>query len=131
MTRQRLSLPQAVRDAIETRDGAPIGARNARPENCPRCKAPTLVGLDGERLAMTIRADPIALSAEGETTGLDIGRKTYTLTRTTSGRWQIDWRPSWRRSHMPATVGALYDVVATHFCGNPIPDAYQQPSNLT
>lgn len=108
-------IPTWIARQIADRDGAPLGARYAKPNLCT-CGTWTLLGLDGDALAFTARVDPTPLTAQGELVALLTSRPTYTLTRT-SQRLVLDDRDPWRTAGRPAgTPGADYAVVPAHRC---------------
>jgi hypothetical protein len=110
-------IPTWLARAIADRDGAPLGARHAKPNLCARCSSWTLLGLDGDVLAHTARVDPTPLSAQGELVALLTSRRTWTLTRT--GRHlALDDRDPWRTAgRPPGARNATYAVLPQHRCG--------------
>lgn len=94
------------------RDGI---SRRARPHACPNCHALTIVGLDHDRSALTVRADPSPLSPAGELIALLTGRPTYSL-HPHGNRYEINPRSQWAITSTPAGTLTSCDVVAAHQC---------------
>lgn len=85
----------------------------AVPRRCPHCHALTLVGLDAEVAALSVRVDPGSLTVRDEATALLTGRRTFVL-RPHRDRWVIRHRDRWAIAGHPA--GTVH-VVAEHHCG--------------
>lgn len=79
---------------------------------CPRCKAPTLVGLDADTCALTVRVDPTPINQKGEAVAAFSRRTTYDLTGD-GRRKQLDPR---RPDHIRRS--RRYPVFAQHECGH-------------
>ena len=91
----------------------PGGADRAVAQRCPRCHVLTLVGLDAEVAALSVRIDPGALTVRDEATALLSGRRTFALHRR-ADRWVIRHRDRWAIAGHPP--GAAH-VTAEHRCG--------------
>ena len=81
---------------------------------CPKCRAPILTGLDADICALTVRADPTALTPLGEAIALLQGRATYNLADG-PGRKELDRRDRWR-----ITAPRKHHVFPEHRCGQPL-----------
>lgn len=77
---------------------------------CPTCRAPVLVGLDADHLALKATCDPTPLSALGEAVALVTGRTTYTLTPG-KDRKELDYRDEWRIANPTRNP-----ILAAHQC---------------
>lgn len=92
--------------------------RTARLTRC-RCGEHILVGLDGDRCALTARADVYPLSNLGEVEALRSGRWTYRLwSKTLNHRDQWDIR---------GTAANDTTVLAEHRCGERPPASWCRP----
>lgn len=116
-----MTLPErALAQAINQRTGLDVdragGTNTARRQPCPRCHATTLVGLNDNIAAFTIRADPRLLTRSDEVTALLSGRATLHL-RSVAGRPQLRRRDHHQILGHPADTT---DVVAEHLCGVPL-----------
>lgn len=107
----------AIRRAGQDPDSA-HGRDRATARHCPRCSAPTLVGLDAEVAAMSVTVDPWPLTIRDEATALLTGRPTYRVTES-GGRLRIRHRDHWQILGTPPTT---VHVVAAHRCGQPLGD---------
>jgi len=98
-----------------------VGPRHARNGRCPECRRPVIAGLDGDRCAFMVRADPVPLSPFGEALARLGGLATVRLTRS-CGRFLLTAREPWHiRDRSPIGAG---DVLAEHRCGpEPPPEA--------
>jgi hypothetical protein len=83
------------------------------------CGQHVLIGLDGDRAALTAIVDPYALSPLGEVQALTASRRTYRL-RT----GMLDPRDRWNIPGHPP--GHDLTVLAAHDCTG-IPDGWRQP----
>lgn len=96
--------------------------RTVRHRHCPTCHANVLTGLDADRCALPVTADPTPLDAVGELLAVTTGRATLDLTLSPL---RLDHRDRWRiRSRRPAVV------LAEHRCGQPLPAASTPPPQL-
>lgn len=77
---------------------------------CPRCKTPTITGLDSDIAALAVRCDPTPLNAIGEAIALLGGRTTYDLA-SGPGRKEL-----WPRNADHISVTRRYPVLADHQC---------------
>jgi hypothetical protein len=80
-----------------------------------RCGAPTLVGLDADRAAITAICDLTPIDEIGETLALLQGRATYDLVGGSQKR-EIEYRYEWN-----IKIRRRYPVLAAHKCGIPLP----------
>ena len=112
---------------VMTADGI---SRRARPRRCIRCRSSILAGLDDDQMAITAIADPVPLTALGETLALlaDPPRQTWTLVN--RGRLELDHRATWLGSHRHHPAGSgpdggpcRHDVVPEHRCADGVRDA--------
>lgn len=87
---------------------------------CPRCRRPTLTGLDDDTAARTAHADPAPITPLGEALAVLAGRGTYDLTAI-GGKRQL-----WRRDQWHIAGARRYPVLAEHRCGQPL-DAHAEP----
>lgn len=92
--------------------------RRAQPRRCRTCNAHVITGLDADRCALAVIADPTPLDAAGELLALVQGRRTFTLNHD-SGRMVLNYRDDGRIRHRPP--GGDYDVLPAHVCGQPLP----------
>ena len=96
--------------------------RAARPDICPDCRRPVLVGLDAERCATVARTDPHEIDVMGEFLATRLGLMTYNLSRGFSKKgkqqWVLDTRMICQIEAPRRTA-----VVAAHRCGIAIPPA--------
>lgn len=105
-------LPAWVADKIATTTGLdPRLGRRPRATICRRCQAPVLHGLDGERCALQVDADPTLLTNIGELLALLAGRATFDLD---SHPPQLTHRHRWRIRGHPADTNT---VIPEHTCG--------------
>lgn len=119
-------MPDWLVAAITAKTGVPPGARYCRARKCRQCRAPVLVGLDGELCSFTAVVDPDPLTPYGEALALLAGRDTYTLRRR-AGRFTLTAREVW---HIAG--GTPGDVVARHHCpALPIPPGAVTTTVLT
>ena len=118
----RKVMPAAVKHAIETVAGAPLGSRAARVIGCRHCAAPVFRGLDADLMALEVTADVRPLNAAGELAAILTDRRTYELrwvSRNGQGRYELERRDSFRiRGRPPGTAGI--DVLAAHRCNTPL-----------
>lgn len=110
-------IPTWLRAHLEDRglwDSDGIG-RAARAHRCRSCRQYVLAGLDSDRCALPVAADPDPLSARGEAVALIAGRSTYSL-RFLSGRLELD-----HRTHFEIRGGRTdrMDILAGHLCDQP------------
>lgn len=96
--------------------------RGAKIRTCDRCQARVLAGLDADRCAFEVHADPVPLSALGEALAQLEGRRTVALHRA-GGRWELDTRDSHDIAARPAGATPREDVLRVHRCGDPDPPA--------
>lgn len=95
--------------------------RTARYGTCDRCGRGVLRGLDDDRCAWHVTADPHEIDPAGEMLAFALGLRTFTLRKYNSGKgsgWSLDPR-------YPAAIekGMTTPVVAQHRCGISIPPA--------
>lgn len=97
--------------------------RNAAARPCRTCRRTVLYGLDADVCALSVRADPVPITALGETVALLAGRATYHLAAA-AGRRQLHYRDAW------AIEGERKSpVVAEHRCGQVL-DAFASGEHL-
>jgi hypothetical protein len=94
-------------------------ARAARAGYCHDCGSVILRGLDADRAALTVVADPEPLNPLGEFLALTVGRRTYDLTW--RGRYELNPRESGHIRAAPAQVHGKSAVVVEHLCGQVMP----------
>ena len=97
---------------------AEIAARKAKARTCPACGAPILVGLDNDRCAHTVAADPRPLTWGGELAAALSGRHTFEYAAEELHRRDHD------RRRAPPPFGP---PIAAHICGQPLPDHWYAP----
>ncbi len=90
-----MSLPEWL--VAKLRADNPDGVtRAARLGTCERCRRPVLRGLDDDRCAMAVTAEPFEIDRFGEYLALARGLRTFHLARrfgsSGAGRWEIDAR---------------------------------------
>lgn len=96
-----------------------VGPRFCRAMRCPDCRRPVISGLDGDRCAFMIKAEPVPLSPLGEALARLGGLQTVRLTRA-GGRFLITARDPWHiTDRQPLGLG---DVLAEHVCGQETPE---------
>lgn len=110
-------IPTWLAHHLEETAGAPVGARYAKPRYC-RCGRLTVVGLDADVLAFTVRVDPTPLTPAGELAAAITGRPTYELASLV-GRLVLDRREPDHLTGRPPFPGATYDVLPAHDCAAP------------
>lgn len=91
--------------------------RTARPRRCRSCNQPVIAGLDNDRCALEVHADPVPLSALGEALALLEGRRTVALAHE-GGRWVIHVRDDFQIRGRPAGTTPRWDVLRSHVCGS-------------
>lgn len=103
-------------------------SRKAHAATCTECDGPLIVGLDGDRLAFTARADPWPIDVHGEVAALLLGRRTWSLTWAGT-RYELDPRTA---IEISATSPDRVEVLAEHRCGQRIPPraAARRPSRF-
>lgn len=109
-------IPTWLRAHLEDRglwDADGVG-RAARAHRC-RCRSYVLAGLDADRCALPVAAEPDPLSARGEAVALIAGRATFSL-RMLSGRLELDHRGHFEIRDRRTT---RIDVLAGHLCDQP------------
>lgn len=121
-----------VEQGVMFADGA---SRNARFGYCRKCRELVVRGLDHDRSALLVTADPYPLSPVGEVGALFSKRTTYDLVP--HGAYDYRLNPRYVdeiRARAAGTGGG--DVVAVHICGAPRLDttesrirAIPKPSN--
>lgn len=99
-------------------------SRRTRARLCRKCGAPVMAGLDHDRAALSVYADPTPLNALGEAMALMDDRSTYSL-RYIGGRYELDHRAHWTIAAAPAGTDPRVEVLAAHKCGSAFPDAYR------
>lgn len=102
-----------IRKGVITERGV---SRRARPRICLRCGLVALVGLDDERCALEVHADPVPLSTLGEALALIEGRRTLALHHE-AARFVLDVREADHIADRPAGATAREDVLRQHRCG--------------
>jgi hypothetical protein len=104
-------LPPEIAAKIAERTGLdPRAGRRARAGVCRTCRGPILIGLDEERAAFEVKADPYPISALGEVLAIAQGRDTYTLDM---GDVTLTIRDKWR---IRAASAESVFVLAEHSC---------------
>lgn len=88
--------------------------RAARARRCRTCRDYVLAGLDADRCALPVAADPDPLSVRGEAIAILAGKPTYSL-RYLSNRFELDHRGHFDIRGDPRRL----DVLAGHICGQP------------
>jgi hypothetical protein len=115
-----VSLPEwlVAKLRAENPDGVTRGARLG---TCERCRRPVLRGLDDDRCAMAVEADPFEVDRFGEYLALARGLRTFHLARrfnsAGAARWEIDPRTQWSI----AVERKRYPVIPQHRCGVILP----------
>lgn len=92
---------------------------------CRRCGAQILTGLDDPRHALTATLDPI-LYTRDQTIGLILlGRYAYHVQKTFGQRWAITSARYWNRTLPTTEWDHKTDYMASHVCGQPIPGGHK------
>jgi hypothetical protein len=96
---------------------------------CPRCRASTLKGLDGEVAAFSVMTEVDPVDERGEFLALMSGRDTFTH-RMVGKKMQLRWRSAGMIKAFPPSQ---YRVLAEHRCGQPlgVPAPPPQPVPIT
>lgn len=115
-----MSLPEWL--VAKLRADNPDGVtRAARLGTCERCRRPVLRGLDDDRCAMAVEADPFEVDRFGEYLALARGLRTFHLARrfgnSGSARWEIDPRNQWSIE----STRKRYPVIPQHHCAIILP----------
>lgn len=95
--------------------------RRAATTTCRRCGMVVLRGLDADRCAFEVLADPRRLSPAGEVAALRDDRRTYLL-----DHGELCRRNHWNIPGRPPTDTRT--VLAEHRCGAPVPDDWHLPA---
>ena len=93
-------------------------SRAARPARCRSCGRVVLRGLDADRAALPVSADPQPLNQLGEVLTLTTGRHTYDL-EWRNGRYELNPRRAAHITNSPPNSSPDKSVVAEHQCGRP------------
>lgn len=114
-------MPGHVAEHIAITTGADLRGitRAAHPLPCPRCRAQTLAGLDGDALALPVRVDAVPLSPLGEAVAHLAGLDTWALTHR-GGRLELDPRGTGRSleaARLEPDGPERGDVLPEHSCG--------------
>lgn len=100
-------------------------AAGAVTTTCPRCAAPLITQLVGDRAALHVTADPQPLTPDQETTvRTDPNRLTWCYRATPHSTPRLTWRT---RPHPP---DCPHQHVADHACTGPPTAATPQPATL-
>jgi len=94
-------------------------SRAARAGYCHTCGAVVLRGLDADRAALTVVADPEPLNPLGEFLAVSVGRRTYDLTW--RSRYELNPREPAHIRAAPAQLLGKSSVVVEHLCGQVMP----------
>jgi hypothetical protein len=94
-------------------------SRAARAGYCRGCGRVVLRGLDADRAALPVAADPEPLNVLGEFLALSVGRKTFDLHW--RGRYELDPREPWHIRARPAQLRGKSAVVVEHSCRDVMP----------
>ena len=94
-------------------------SRAARAGYCHDCGQVVLRGLDADRAALDVAADPEPLNPLGEFLALTVGRRTFDLTW--RGRYELNPREPGHIRARPAQVSGKSTVVVEHLCGQMMP----------
>lgn len=94
--------------------------RRCKPRRCRDCGEHVVVGLDGDRCARVVSAQPGPISREIEVAAIILGRKTFTLLPLVNSKSfpafeLIERTPSMIRRN------SIWDVLSEHRCGSPMP----------
>jgi hypothetical protein len=94
-------------------------SRATRASYCRSCGRVVLRGLDADRAALTVTADPEPLNPLGEFLAVSSGRRTFDLSW--RGRYELDFRDAWYIRARPARLHGKSAVVVEHSCGDVMP----------
>jgi hypothetical protein len=98
--------------------------RNARIHPCPRCKLPTIAGLDADVAAITVRCDLDEIHPRHEVDALLEDRDTYQL-RARGNRYRLEPRNQFHTSTQSTTP-----LLVTHICDKPVNPTWHMPEQL-
>lgn len=106
-----------VRSQLVRSDGV---GRRCKVRTCSGCGEHVVRGLDGDRCAVVVSAQPGPISREVEVAAIVLGRKTFTLlplvnAKTFPAFELIERTPSMIRRN------SIWDILASHVCNSPLP----------
>ena len=96
-------------------------SRAARAGYCRRCGRVVFRGLDADRAALSVTADPEPLNVLGEFLALSAGRRTFDL-QWRGGRYELNIREPEHIQADPARPRGKSCVVVEHRCGDVMPE---------
>lgn len=94
-------------------------SRRARAGICRSCGEVVLRGLDADRAAVTVAADPEPLNPLGEFLATVTARRTYDLSW--RGRYELDPRDADQIAERPAALYGKSAVLVEHSCADRMP----------